>query len=83
MSESTNRPDRKNAYEALIKPGDAVETPDGEIWIVEGAELDQLTLVSAYKDSDGVIYAERYETVHTSLPREHVTKIADARRVRR
>lgn len=85
MSESSEST-RRNAYNALIKPGDAVKTPDGELWVVEEAGFSEeplLALVSAYRCSDGRICADVYEASRTSVPRELVAKVADARQVRR
>lgn len=86
-AESSNEQNRQTeAYAALIKPGDAVETPDGALWVVEAiasTETPMLALTSAYRSSDGRIYADAYDATHTSVPRELVTKVADARQVRR
>jgi hypothetical protein len=85
MTDSTNRPGRK-AYDELIKVGDAVETPDGELWVVTGVGYGDepvLALASACRGSDERIYADAYEATQTALPAGHVTKVADARRVRR
>ena len=62
--ESTSNQDgRAQEYAAMIKPGDAVETPDGSLWVVDGD-----------REND---------VVTTIVPAAHVTKIADARQVRR
>ena len=84
MDECTSRPGRKTgAYAALIKVGDAIETPDGELWVVLAVLEAELSLVSAYRDSVGQICADVYEQTHTIIPREHARKVADARQVRR
>jgi hypothetical protein len=84
MDDSTARPGRKaEEYEALVKPGDAVETPDGELWVVTEVLLEQLALVSAYRGADGRICADVYEATRTVVPAELATKVADARQVRR
>lgn len=88
VSESSDESDRRSGYELLIKPGDAVETPDGEVWVVErwGAEENEFTelaLLSASRDKDGTVYADHYDDVRTIVPLDYVTKVADARRVRR
>jgi len=87
--DSTSPPqdhDRVDEYAALVKPGDAVETPDGEIWVVTSVGFGDepvLALASAYRASDEWIYADAYEVAVTSVPRSLVTKVADARKVRR
>jgi hypothetical protein len=87
MSESTeHESERADVYAALIKPGDAVETPDGEPWVVTGVgfgEEPRLELVSACRGADRRIYADAYDATHTSVPADVVTKVADARQVRR
>lgn len=87
MSESTeHESERAEAYAALIKPGDAVETPDGELWVVTDVgfgEEPRLELVSACRGADGRIYADAYDATRTSVPRELAVKVADARQVRR
>lgn len=84
MHESTNAtgggPD---AYAAHIKPGDAVETPDGELWVVESVRKDKLHLLSACRDSQGQICADTHDATSTLVPPRFATKVADARRVRR
>jgi len=86
-AESSNEANgRVDAYAAHIKTGDAVETPDGALWVVEAiasTETPMLALTSAYRSPDGRIYADAYDATHTSVPRELVTKVADARQVRR
>lgn len=83
--ESSNQRDgRADAYEALIKRGDAVETPDGEVWVVEQVFGEALEVVSAHREQGDVIRVDLYhEATKTSLPRELVRKVADARQVRR
>ena len=75
--------DREDEYAALIKPGDAVETPDGEIWVVEAVTPQDLAVTSAYHDSAGQIYADVYEPTTTTIPKQLARKLADARSVRR
>jgi hypothetical protein len=83
MSKSTDPADgRAQDYEALIKPGDAVETPDGALWVVSEVAGSELHLTSAWRGRDGVIYAGFYEPTRTVVPAEFVKKVADARRVR-
>ena len=76
-------PDRPKQYAALVKCGDAVETPDGELWVVEALTADGLALASAYRGRDGEIVADRYEVTRTVVAAELVTKVADVRQVRR
>lgn len=79
-------PEKAEAYEALIKPGDAIETPDGALWVVDEVgfgDVPLLALTSAFRSPAGQIYADTYDATHTSVPREFVTKVADARQVRR
>ncbi|HEY5113686.1 MAG TPA: hypothetical protein VIJ45_06205 [Coriobacteriia bacterium] len=86
MKDSTSPPqdyDREDEYAALIKPGDAVETPDGEIWVVEAVMSEDLDVVAAYRDAAGLIYADVYEPTHTTIPTALARKVADARQVRR
>ena len=85
MQESSEQKNgRAEEYERLIKPGDAVETPDGELWIVlQGEHGVSLALTSAYRDAEGRVHADLGEPVETSVPVEMVTKVADARQVRR
>ncbi len=75
--------DREDEYAALIKPGDAIETPDGEIWVVAAVTSQDLAVASAYRDSTGQIYADVYEPTTTTLPKQLARKVADARSVRR
>lgn len=72
----------KDEYAALIKPGDAVQTPDGQVWVVE-AVADELLLVAASQHEDGLVYVDPYEQIRTSVPKAFVSKVADARMVRR
>lgn len=87
MEDSTPTPppdyDREDEYAALIKPGDAVETPDGEIWVVEVITAKALDVASAYRDATGLVYADVYEATHTTIPTALARKVADARSVRR
>ena len=87
MDDSTPSPpqdhDREDEYAALIKPGDAVETPDGEIWVVAAVLEKDLDVMSAYRDATGLIYADAYEPTRTIIPAELARKVADARQVRR
>jgi len=81
MDDSSRQP-QEAPYQALIKPGDAVETPDGELWVVLGALPDELLqLVSAYRAQDGRIWADAYEPTRTVLAVGLVAKVADARQV--
>jgi hypothetical protein len=84
MNDSTSPdPSQAESYAALVKPGDAIETPDGELWVVDKVLAGQLHLISAYRDAAGRICAEVYEATHTVVPTEKATKVADARQVRR
>jgi hypothetical protein len=84
MTDSTDHLGRKaEDYQALIKPGDAIETPDGEFWIVTEVLLETLALTSAYRAADGQICADVHEATRTVVPAEMATKVADARQVRR
>ena len=76
-------PDRSDEYAALIKPGDAIETPDGELWVVERVLDAVLTVISAHRDPDGLVYADVYEPATTQIPTTLAHKAADARQVRR
>lgn len=75
-------PDPQEQYAALIKVGDAIETPDGALWVVETVRPADLDLVSAYRQGD-VVYADRYEPTTTTIPKELARKVVDARLVRR
>ena len=68
-------------YAAHVKPGDAVETPDGEVWVVERVDESELALRSALRDEHGTIAVDHYQPVRTVVPSEYVTKVADARQV--
>lgn len=81
MSDSTGSERRKD-YDELIKVGDAVETPDGALWVVEKAP-GALSPISAYRGRDELVFVDKYEATRTVVPAELVTKVADARRVRR
>jgi hypothetical protein len=71
-------------YAALVKIGDAVTTPDDEVWVVTGfVTFDALELIAASRGDDGLVFVDPYEQTKTTLPRELVAKVADARRVRR
>ena len=86
MEDSTPTPpenDREDEYAALIKPGDAVETPDGELWVVDVVGEKDLSVTSAYRDALGIIYADVYELTRTTIPAPLAHKVADARQVRR
>ena len=83
MEDSTpTPPDSADAYAALIKPGDAVETPDGELWVVDVVGKETLSVTSAYRDALGLIYADVYELTRTTIPTPLAHKVADARSVR-
>jgi len=87
MPESSEHENGKTEeYERLIKPGDAVETPDGELWVVTSrglfGEVPGLGLTSAYRGTEGRVYADPVEPIETNVPADMVTKIADARQVR-
>lgn len=84
MNDSTSPdPGQAESYAALVKPGDAIETPDGQLWVVEQVLAGELHLVSAYRDAAGRICADVYEATRTVVPVEMATKVADARQVRR
>ena len=84
MEDSTpTPPDNADAYAALIKPGDAVETPDGELWVVDVVGEKDLSVTSAYRDAEGLIYVDVYELTTTTIPTPLAHKVADARQVRR
>lgn len=84
MQQSSDPGDGKaGAYAALVKPGDAVQTPDDALWVVEHVAAEELAVVSAYRDSAGQICADVYEPVRTTIPKELTSKVADARLVRR
>lgn len=82
--DSTNNPGRNaDAYAALIKLGDAIETPDGELWVVTAVAENDLGVTSAFTSSAGQICAEIYEPTRTTIPTALARKVADARLVRR
>ena len=86
MKDSTSPPqdhDREDEYAALVKPGDAVETPDGELWVVDVVGEKDLSVTSAYRDAEGLIYVDVYELTTTTIPTPLAHKVADARQVRR
>ncbi len=84
MDDSTNRtPDKAEAYDQFVKPGDAVETPDGGLWVVTVVADDDLTVVSAGRDAAGQIRADAVDVVTTRLPSRFAAKVADARAVHR
>jgi hypothetical protein len=77
-------PDPGGLYAALIKIGDAVATPDDEVWVVTGiVGFNEYELVAASRGDDGLVYVDPYEQTKTALPRELISKVADARKVRR
>jgi len=84
VDDSTNRSsDKAEAYDQFVKPGDAVETPDGGLWVVNDVAGDDLAVVSAYRDALGTVYADVYDVVTTRLPVKFTTKVVDARAVHR
>lgn len=86
MEDSTSPPpdhDREDEYAALIKLGDAVETPDGQLWVVELVGEQDLGVTSAFTDGAGQICVDTYEPTTTTLPKQFARKVADARQVRR
>lgn len=84
VEDSSDRPGRKaDAYAALVKPGDAIETPDEALWVVEHVGSEELAVVSAHRDSSGQICAEAFEATRTTIPTVLARKVADARQVRR
>lgn len=84
MHDESIPPDPGGLYAALVKIGDAVATPDGEVWVVTGfVTLSVLELVAASRGDGGLVYVDPYEQTKTTLPRELVVKVADARKVRR
>ena len=86
MEDSTPTPpenDREDEYAALVKPGDAVETPDGQLWVVEKVTDRDFFVTSAFTDSAGQICVDIYEPTTTTIPKQLAHKVADARRVRR
>lgn len=83
MHAESTPPDRGAQYAALIKPGDAVATPDDEVWVVLETFPAALRVIAAGRGADGLVYVDPYEQTDTTLPRELVVKVADARKVRR
>lgn len=86
MNDSTSPPpdeDRQDEYAALVKPGDAVETPDGALWVVTLVAESDLGVSSAFTDSAGQICVDIYEPTTTTIPKQLARKVADARQVRR
>jgi hypothetical protein len=81
--ENSTSPPGADDYAALVKPGDAVETPDGELWVVEAVTADALDLASAYRDASGLVIADAIELTRTTVPTTLTHKVADARQVRR
>jgi hypothetical protein len=75
--------ERADDYAELIKPGDAVETPDGQLWVVEKVADRDLFVTSAFADSAGQICLEIYEPTTTTIPKQLARKVADARSMRR
>jgi hypothetical protein len=70
-------------YEAHIKVGDAVVTPDGELWVIDEMRRGKLALVSASReDAEApVIEDDHLVATKTIVPKAMVTKVADARNV--
>lgn len=84
MSDSTDSPTGREHYAGHIKVGDAVATPDDALWVVEEIDGEEYRLLSAYHSAKAAwIYADRYEPTRTIVPASFLTKVADARRVRR
>lgn len=83
MHDDPTPPDPGEQYRSLIKPGDAVATPDDEVWVVTEVAGDELRVTAASRGDDGLVYVDPYEQVTTSVPTALVTKVADARQVRR
>ena len=67
-------------YEAHIKPGDAVITPDGALWVVDGKRGAKFDLVSATREdqSGPVVEDDHLTATQTAVPKAMVTKVADA-----
>jgi hypothetical protein len=80
--ESTNE-DQGAQYEALVKSGDAVATPDDAVWVVNEVAGEVLEVVAAERADDGLVYVDPYEQTVTSVPTALARKVADARSVRR
>ncbi len=70
-------------YEAHIKTGDAVITPDGRLWVVDSKRGSRFDLVSATRESEDapVIEDDHLVATQTIVPKAMVTKVADARDV--
>jgi hypothetical protein len=68
-------------YQHLVKRGDAVETPDGNVWMVQVPTRDACQLVLAERDADGTIRVPMFNQVVTTVPVEYLTKVADATEV--
>ena len=84
MHDESTPPGQGEQYAALVKIGDAVTTPDDEVWVVTGfVTFNVLELVAASRGDDGLVYVDPYEQTTTTLPRELIAKVADARKVRR
>lgn len=83
MHDESTPDDRERQYAELIKPGDAVATPDDELWVVERVAGDEIELIAAERRDDGLVYVDPYELARTSVPRALTRKVADARSVRR
>ena len=83
MAKSNKDPaeEKREAYAALVKPGDAVETPDGNVWVVRQSWLSVIEIASARRDEHGVIKPDMFGQAVTAVPVDFVTKIADAREV--
>lgn len=77
MNESTE------AYGRHIKPGDAIQTPDERLWVVERVLVGALAVTSAFRDSEGIIRRDVVDLMMTVIPAKHATKVADARSVGR
>jgi len=84
VKESTNQPPGEaEAYERFVKLGDAVETPDGGLWVVNDVAGENLAVISASRDATGQICVDGLDAVTTRLPSRFATKVADARAVHR
>ncbi len=70
-------------YEAHIKTGDAVITPDGRLWVIDEMRRGKLALVSASReDAEApVIEDDHLTATQTTVPKAMVTKVADATNV--
>lgn len=76
-------PDPGEQYAALIKPGDAIATPDDAVWVVTALAGESLEVVAAERAEDGLVYVDPYEQTVTSVLKALARKVADARSVRR